>query len=869
MTLTYSYTRSVINATVGLPQFQDADEHGLRNIYDIIQLLLKFPGVEVNAQDLRGGLTPLYYAANAGSKEVIEILLEHGANPQIVVTEGQSLREIIDQNIPGFDFLAYATKVKKMPTKQKLFNFAETNDLNGLKRLAYFSSKEDQIDWNCNNGSMTLLQLACVHGHDKVVAFLLQRDCKPNLTTPTEGRTPLLIAAHHGYYKILDVLKRCPKVNFAAVEVGTGKTVLHQVFLRDSAKHLDGRNVSNSSYQKCVKVLLGKGYPRSHAMFHSQIGKIINYQEKLDGNTALHLATMQADQDIIKVFLKRGANMGVKNFREKTAVESILPDTLNEFLSEDCIEHDGIITDEDFRLTFKYDFLAPPILSEKMLERSKEQQEEAEQPAASEDTALPETEALWYLSTASKRHRALLKHPVISSFLWLKWQRIRTLFYINLFLYILFVIFLTAFIFLRYGGYSVQPPIPRVFPKAAAADDGGGMARENPENNEFNKSNQMALIFLTVGLTILIAILGLRELFQVFVSFKRYFFSPENLMELLILILSCIIIYDQDGGGVSFDVKRHLAALCILFTWTETLILVGRHPRLSTNITMFTTVITTFFAFLLWYSIIIIAFGISFYIMMHEDHKEGEPDSDYPFFDTIWLCLFKTSAMFVGELEFSDIPFTGNVISYLIFLSFIFLIVVVLMNLLNGLAVSDTGLIRDEAEIVGWSARVELITYTESMLLGDPFYFLSNWPPIKLLQRIPSCAVCRFLYKFPRVREVLQKISGGTKILLFYTCLPDKKATFYPNKKSRRGLLSYKKSLKIDDNPPTSSHQQGKEQKLAISNEVLDSAKELLLEKMRAGKAEKEQQDLKETLNAMGERMLVMEELLLTMASRK
>ena len=103
--------------------------------------------------------------------------------------------------------------------------------------------------------------------------------------------------------------------------------------------------------------------------------------------------------------------------------------------------------------------------------------------------------------------------------------------------------------------------------------------------------------------------------------------------------------------------------------------------------------------------------------------------------------------MFVGELEFADLPFTGNPVSNLVFLAFLFLIVVVLMNLLNGLAVSDTGLIREEAEVVGWSSRVELITYTESMLLGDPFYFLSNWPPIKAIQRIPSCAVCRFLYK--------------------------------------------------------------------------------------------------------------------------
>ena len=166
--------------------------------------------------------------------------------------------------------------------------------------------------------------------------------------------------------------------------------------------------------------------------------------------------------------------------------------------------------------------------------------------------------------------------------------------------------------------------------------------------------------------------------------------------------------------------------------------------RVSTYPTMFSTVVGTFLRFLAWYAIIIVAFGIAFYIMFHQDHAGAELNADYPFFDTLALALFKTSAMFVGELEFADIPFTSNALSNVTFLAFIFLIVVVLMNLLNGLAVSDTGLIRDEAEVVGWTSRVEHITYTESILLGDPFYFLSNWPPIKLIQRIPSCAVCRF-----------------------------------------------------------------------------------------------------------------------------
>ena len=90
--------------------------------------------------------------------------------------------------------------------------------------------------------------------------------------------------------------------------------------------------------------------------------------------------------------------------------------------------------------------------------------------------------------------------------------------------------------------------------------------------------------------------------------------------------------------------------------------------------------------------------------MLHKDtardsNSESTGDEDsYPFFDQPFLALVKTSTMFVGELEFADIPINLESslypVSYFFFLSFVFLIVVVLMNLLNGLAVSDTGVIQ-------------------------------------------------------------------------------------------------------------------------------------------------------------------------------
>ena len=140
----------------------------------------------------------------------------------------------------------------------------------------------------------------------------------------------------------------------------------------------------------------------------------------------------------------------MKNNDGKSPVNRILPSTLEDFFSS-CLEPKGIITDDEFQLTFNYNFLAPPLLDTEILEEFESNKFDIER----KDTkkARPETEALWYMSE-SKQHKSLLKHPLISSFLWMKWQRIRKLFNRNLRLYLLFVMTLTWYIFERFGGVS-------------------------------------------------------------------------------------------------------------------------------------------------------------------------------------------------------------------------------------------------------------------------------------------------------------------------------------------------------------------------------------------------------------------------------
>ncbi len=176
----------------------------------------------------------------------------------------------------------------------------------------------------------------------------------------------------------------------------------------------------------------------------------------------------------------------------------------------------------------------------------------------------------------------------------------------------------------------------------------------------------------------------------------------------------------------------------------------------------------------------IFAFALGFYILLHKDDGHVPDDDEYRFFDFLGLTVVKTFTMFVGELEFADLPIETPV-GYIFLLVFVFLIVVVMMNLLNGLAVSDTGIIKQEAEIHYYKCQAEVIMYIESMLLGDPFDILSNWPAFIWLRRFPKCSLGNTLYRIPPLRKMFHKITGAPSILLFYDHLPEKKITFYPN----------------------------------------------------------------------------------------
>ena len=188
----------------------------------------------------------------------------------------------------------------------------------------------------------------------------------------------------------------------------------------------------------------------------------------------------------------------------------------------------------------------------------------------------------------SKEHRHLLKHPVITSFLWYKWQRIRRYFNRNLRFFFLFVYLITWFIFhecgiieegespanesgsLEWYAIFILFSVAMLFfiVKDWTNDIKAYQKNQNLENSAIQKENScilltklilsnwveagyiILLVFVIIFgakslryiLAALLIILVLRELLQLCVSMKRYLTSFENILEITLIALVTTLI---------------------------------------------------------------------------------------------------------------------------------------------------------------------------------------------------------------------------------------------------------------------------------------------------------------------------------------
>ncbi|XP_066995214.2 transient receptor potential cation channel protein painless [Anabrus simplex] len=686
-----------------------AKQHFSSSIQACIKFLLQHTELQVNKTN-RKGQTAIYLAARQHEKEIVKIMLESGriSVDSDETYDGKKARDIILKEMPDLELLVpeKGAGEKIDDSVSRLFSCLYRRDETSFSRTLDDCLKYDEGKklLDSDDGKFTLLQYAINVGLIESAKKLLRKGADPNATSSYKAKLPSILAASEGFYSIIELL----------IEKGAdftsptdGQTALHVVI--EGAEH---RSSKLSEYQICFDLILEKLV---------KFDKLdINATDRL-GNTALHIAARNGDKYFILRLMEHGAYIGTVNRFGDPPLANISSKILEDFLNRCVTTNDKSPRDENYEIRFDYKFLAPPALAMSTPRGS------VSLPLDDPPTEpVPECQPLLYISRIPDLRR-LLKHPIFTSFLELKWRGIRPFFYINLAFYLLFVTLMTIYILLVYE-YSPETdmlPVSDSSTESVSDKLREGSVLDNKTNlpgkngNNGTTTDNSSCLW-TPGdamwaiLVFYFLCLVIRELFQLVVSPLHYVRSPENYLEIFLIISSGLVLFYRCADSTT---RPHLSAITILLSWAELVLLIGRHPRLSTNIEMLKTVSMNFLQFLAWYSILIIAFALSFYTLFR---RSAEDDN---FFLGPGTSFFKTVVMVTGEFDASDLPFQYfPVTSHVVFVLFVFLVAIVLFNLLNGLAVSDTQAIKDDAELVGIVSRIKLVSYTESILLGHPFW---------------------------------------------------------------------------------------------------------------------------------------------------
>lgn len=713
---------------------------------EFLKKLLSHEKININLVN-RKGQTALHIAAQQGNAESALTLISRGIDLDSVKNSSDKTgRDMVLTNLPELEKKIPLERVEHLEngSSNDLFSMLHRRDTEQFLHVVRTLPKSNLDN---HDGSHTLLQYACDFGVHKAVDTLLREGADPNGICPSNARTPLMLAGHRGYVHIVRLFINNETTDYASAD---GENVLHSIIKGMGDDQLPlGASKENRDYLKCLELLL-RDIPRF---------KLDINCKDVKGNTPLHCAAKLGDPKVIVLLLRHGAYIGQRNTLDQPAFADINPKILENYLDGCLYTNDKLPREDNYEIIFKYNCLAPPIVSTKSLSSSQVTLQIDGGPLniGNIDDHLSETAPLLYMSHSSD-FRHLLKHPVLTSFIHLKWHKLKRFFYLNFAFYVIFWILLTSYIL---GVYVAQ---------TGNIDDSimGNSSRIRRALFDNDTSQSSFTRLFRAMLTIFFVIFIVRELFQLAISPVRYVCNPENWLEIALIAFTIPIIA---GNKTAYP---QISAMAILLSWGELILLIGRHPASSTNLEMLKTVSWNFLKFLLWYSILIVAFALSFYTLFR-DFKDSE---DNIFVDPA-MSIFKTVVMLTGEFDAGSIPFVAHPgVSHLLFVVFVFLIAIVLFNLLNGLAVSDTQAIREDAELLGYVSQVKLVSYIETMALGDPTPFKQVIAKLKnICCYMPELNCCSTQF------GCLSMFSK--KINLFTDLTPDYEIRVLPNQENR------------------------------------------------------------------------------------
>lgn len=152
-----------------------------------------------------------------------------------------------------------------------------------------------------------------------------------------------------------------------------------------------------------------------------------------------------------------------------------------------------------------------------------------------------------------------------------------------------------------------------------------------------------------IAIMIYIMLSSLREIVQIYQQRYQYLFEPINFVSWLLYIASFIMVSPIFLDGHKCNMLFSAASLTVFLSWFNLLLYLQRFDQIGIYVVMFLEILQTLIKVLLVFSILIIAFGLAFYILLSQvSHLQPNHLS----FTSIPMSLLRTFSMMLGEMDF-------------------------------------------------------------------------------------------------------------------------------------------------------------------------------------------------------------------------
>nr|CAB3267274.1 transient receptor potential cation channel subfamily A member 1 homolog [Phallusia mammillata] len=312
------------------------------------------------------------------------------------------------------------------------------------------------------------------------------------------------------------------------------------------------------------------------------------------------------------------------------------------------------------------------------------------------------------------KQKKLLRHPLVVSLLNHKWRAYgRAVYYLNLWLYLMFMGFFNLYMLTMPPPYSIDSSNMTSSCVAIITEAQQTFGR----CYDYKPMSFVAKYFIIV----LAAISLIKEVNSKGLS---YFQSFTNFLEVSLYILAILTVYSDTNSagpnyyGVREDWQWQIGAVSVFLSWMVLIMFIRNLPTFGIYVLMFTEVLQTFLKFFIVFVLFILGFAFSFHCLLQNHHA----------FREWWNAVIKTSLMMIGEFQFEDVFLseaetieTGaanhtitvstvnyHAVSYILFVIFVVIMSIIIMNLLVGLAVDDIKGVQENAEIERLKMQVKL-----------------------------------------------------------------------------------------------------------------------------------------------------------------